>query len=198
MVADWMAAQGVTPIAVESESVASEVMGVSARAMIQALRAGEKGQAPMADLARPSLPGKIPELQKARAGHLTEHPRFRLRRLSKELTQPEALLAELEAKIEERTRRFAPEIKPLDAVPGMDRRVAQGGAGGIGSKPEPISNPGAPVGPGGNVYGNEESAWKRRKRRIRQGNRWLKPTLVQAAWTATHTKNSYLPLALPT
>jgi hypothetical protein len=40
--------------------------------------------------------------------------------------------------------------------------------------------------------GNEESAGKRRKRRITPGNRWLKRTLVQAAWAATHTKNSYL------
>jgi hypothetical protein len=49
--------------------------------MIQALRAGEKDPAPMADLARRSLRGKIPELQKAMAGHLTEHHRFLLRRL---------------------------------------------------------------------------------------------------------------------
>src|SRR5207247_9475120 len=40
--------------------------------------------------------------------------------------------------------------------------------------------------------GNEESAGKRRKRRITPGNRWLKRTLVQAAWAASHTKNSYL------
>jgi len=73
MMADWIVAQGVTPITMESGSMASEVMGVSARAMIQALRAGEKDPAPMADLARRSLRGKIPELQKALAGHLTEH-----------------------------------------------------------------------------------------------------------------------------
>jgi len=40
--------------------------------------------------------------------------------------------------------------------------------------------------------GNEESAGKRQRRRITPGNRWLKPTLAQAAWAASHTKNSYL------
>ena len=106
-------------------SVASEVMGVSSRAMILALLEGEKDPAQIADLARRSLRGKIPELQKALEGHLTEHHRFLLRLLWKELTQQEALIAELEAKIEERTRSFAPEIERLDAVPGVDRRVAE-------------------------------------------------------------------------
>ena len=87
-------------------SVASEVMGVSSRAMILALLEGEKDPAQIADLARRSLRGKIPELQKALEGHLTEHHRFLLRLLWKELTQQEALIAELEAKIEERTRSF--------------------------------------------------------------------------------------------
>src|SRR5260370_5204960 len=100
-------------------------MGVSGRAMIHALMEGEKDPAQSADLARRSLRGKIPELQKALEGHLTEHHRFLLRLLWKELTQQEALIAELETKIEELTRCFAPEIERLDAVPGVDRLVAK-------------------------------------------------------------------------
>jgi transposase len=173
-------------------SVASEVMGVSSRAMIQALLEGEKDPAQIADLARRSLRGKIPELQKALEGHLTEHHRFLLRLLWKELTQQEALLAELEAKIEERTRAFAPEIERLDAVPGVDRRVAEVVLAELGGDMRPFPTHRHLSAWAGMCPGNEESAGKRRKRRITPGNRWLKRTLVQAAWAASHTKNSYL------
>src|SRR5215475_3594564 len=72
-------------------SVASEVMGVSGRAMIEALLEGTKEPAQIADLARRQLRGKIPQLEKALEGHLTEHHRFLLRLLWKELMQQEAL-----------------------------------------------------------------------------------------------------------
>ena len=173
-------------------SVASEVMGVSSRAMILALLEGEKDPAQIADLARRSLRGKIPELQKALEGHLTEHHRFLLRLLWKELTQQEALIAELEAKIEERTRSFAPEIERLDAVPGVDRRVAEVVLAELGGNMSPFPTHRHLSAWAGMCPGNEESAGKRRKRRITPGNRWLKRTLVQAAWAASHTKNSYL------
>jgi len=173
-------------------SVASEVMGVSGRAMIQALLEGEKDPAQMADLARRSLRGKIPELQKAPEGHLTEHHRFLLRLLWKELTQQEALIAELEAKIEELTRCFAPEIERLDAVPGVDRRVAEVVLAELGGDMSPFPTHRHLSAWAGMCPGNEESAGKRRKRRITPGNRWLKRTLVQAAWAASHTKSSYL------
>jgi len=173
-------------------SVASEGMGVSGRAMIQALLEGEKDPAQMADLARRSLRGKIPELQKALEGHLTEHHRFLLRLLWKELTQQEALIAELEAKIEELTRCFAPEIERLDAVPGVDRRVAEAVLAELGGDMSPFPTHRHLSAWAGMCPGNEESAGKRRKRRITPGNRWLKRTLVQAAWAASHTKSSYL------
>ena len=173
-------------------SVASAVMGVSGRAMIQALLEGEKDSVQIADLARRSLRGKIPELQKALEGHLTEHHRFLLRLLWKELTQQEAIIAELEAKIEELTRCFSPEIARLDEVPGVDRRVAEVVLAELGRDMNPFPTHRNLSAWAGICPGNEESAGKRRKRRITPGNRWLKRTLVQAAWAASHTKNSYL------
>jgi transposase len=92
-------------------SVASEVLGVSGRSMIQALLQGEKDPTQIADLAQRQLRGKIPQLEKALEGNLTEHHRFMLRLLWKGLTQQEALIAELEAKIEEVTRPFASAIE---------------------------------------------------------------------------------------
>ena len=100
-------------------------MGVSSRAMIQRLIEGETDSHKLADLARRQLRGKIPELEKALEGKLTDHHRFMLKMLWKELHQQEELIAEFNAKIEEQTRPFAAEIAHLDAIPGVDHRVAE-------------------------------------------------------------------------
>ena len=173
-------------------SVASEVMGVSGRAMIEALIEGTKEPAQIADLARRQLRGKIPQLEKALQGHLTEHHRFLLRLLWKELMQQEALIAELEVKIEEVTRPLAGDVERLDEVPGLDRRVAEVMLAEVGADISPFPTHQKLAAWAGMCPGNEESAGKRRKRRITPGNRWLKRSLVQAAWAASHTKNSYL------
>jgi transposase len=173
-------------------SVASEVLGVSGRATILALIEGKKDPAQMADLAQRQLRGKIPDLVRALEGRLTEHHRFLLQRLWKQLTQEEAPIVELEAKIEQVTDPFTAEIERLDAVPGVDRCVAQVVLAEIGADMKPFPTPRHVAAWAGMSPGNEESAGKRRKRRITPGNRWLKRTLVQAAWAASHAKKSYL------
>jgi transposase len=173
-------------------SVASDILGVSGRAMLQALIEGGKNPAQLADLAQRQLRGKIPELEKALEGHLTDHHRFVLRLLWEHLAQQEKLIAELDARVEEQTRPLAPEIERLDAVPGVDRRVAEVVLAEVGADLQPFPTHQHLAAWAGMCPGNEESAGKRRKRRITPGNRWLKRTLVQAAWAASHTKNSYL------
>jgi transposase len=173
-------------------SVASEVLGASGRAMIEALIEGKKDPAQIADLARRQLRGKIPQLEKALQGRLTEHHRFLLQLLWKQLHQQELLIAELEAKIVELTQPFAAEIARLDAIPGVDRRVAEVVLAELGPDMTPFRTHRHVASWAGMSPGNEESAGKRCKRRITPGNRWLKRTLVQAGWAASHTKNSYL------
>ena len=115
-----------------------------------------------------------------------------LQLLWKQLAQQEELIAELDRKIEEQTRPFAAEIHRLDAVPGVDRRVAEVVLAEVGADMKPFSAHENLASWAGMCPGNEESAGKRRRRRITPGNPWLKPTLAQAAWAASHTKNSYL------
>jgi transposase len=148
--------------------VASAVRGVSGRARIQALLEGEKDSAQIADLARRSSRGKIPELQKALAGYRTEHHRFLLRLLWKQLTQQEALIAELEAKIQKLTRCFAPQMERLDGVPGVDRRVAEVVLAELASDMNPFPTHRHLSAWAGMCPGHEESAGKRRKRRSHQ------------------------------
>jgi transposase len=173
-------------------SVASEVMGVSGRAMIEALIEGKKDPAQIADLARRQLRGKIPQLEKALQGHLSAHHRFLLEFLWKQLRQQELFIAEVEAKIEELTKPFAAQIERLDAIPGVDRRVAEVILAEVGPDMTHFPTHRHVAAWAGMCPGNEESAGKRRKRRITPGNRWLKRTLVQAGWAASHSKNSYL------
>src|SRR5438128_80705 len=173
-------------------SVATDILGVSGRAMLEALMEGQEDPVKLADLAQRQLRGKIPELEKALEGHLTEHHRFMLRMLWKELGQQEELIAELDRKIEEQTRPFANEIERLDAVPGVDRRVAEVALAEVGSDMKPFPTHSHVASWAGMCPGNEESAGKRRRQRLTPGNRWLKRSLVQAAWAASHTKHTYL------
>jgi transposase len=173
-------------------SVATNILGVSGRAMLGALIEGEKDPVKLADFAQRQLRSKIPELEKALEGHVTEHHQFMLRLLWKQLEQLEELMAELDSKIEEQTRPFAREIERLDAVPGVDRRVATVLLAEVGAEMTPFPTPQHLASWAGMCPGNEESAGKRRRSRITPGNRWLKRALVQAAWAASHTKNTYL------
>jgi transposase len=170
-------------------SVASNVMGISGRAMIQRLIEGETDPHKLADLAQRQLRGKIPALEKALEGKLTDHHRFLLKMLWKQLAQQEELIAELDTKIEEQTRPFAAEIERLDAIPGVDHRVADVLLAEVGADTEPFPSDQHLPSWAGMCPGNEESAGKRRRRRITPGNRWLKQTLAQAAWAARHTKH---------
>jgi transposase len=173
-------------------SVATDIVGVSGRAMLTALMAGEESPVKLADLAERQLRGKIPELEKALQGHVTEHHRFMLRLLWKQLAEQEELIAELDARIEEQTRPFADELERLDAVPGVDRRVAEVVLAEVGADMSRFPTHQHVASWAGMCPGNEESAGKRRRGRITPGNRWLKRALVQAAWAASHTKNTYL------
>jgi transposase len=173
-------------------TVASDILGVSGRAMLHALIEGEEDPVKLAHFAQGQLRGKIPELEKALEGHLTDHHRFLLRLLWKQLGEEEETIAELERRIKEQTVPFAQEIELLDAVPGVDRRVAEVVLAEVGADMEPFPTHQHLSKWAGMCPGNEQSAGKRKKSRIPPGNRWLKRALVQAAWAASHTKNTYL------
>jgi transposase len=173
-------------------SVATDILGVSGRAILEALIEGRKDPAQMADLAQRQLRGKIPELEKALEGQVTGHHRFMLQLLWQHLAQQEELIAKLDTRIEEQTRPFADKIERLDAVPGVDRCAAAVVLAEVGADMTPFPSHRHLASWAGICPGNEESAGKRRKRCITPGNRWLKRTLVQGAWGVSRTKDTYL------
>src|SRR5579875_88517 len=145
-----------------------------------------------AALAQGKLRGKIPELRKALKGHVTGHHCLMLELLWKQLSDQEELIAQLGARIKEKIHPFVAQVERLDAVPSVDRRVVEVVRAEVGTDMRPFPSDQHLASWADMCSGNEDSAGKRRRRRITPGNRWLKRTLTQAAWAASHTKNTYL------
>lgn len=172
-------------------SVASDVVGVSGRHMLQAIIGGENDPAQLADLARRRLREKIPQLQEALYGKITEHHRWMLGLLWDQLTATEEFLARLDERIVQLTRPQQPALEKLDAIPGIDRRVAEVVLAEIGPDMSPFPSDAHLASWAGVCPGNNESAGKRRSGKTTKGSRWLRQALIQAAWAASHKKDSY-------
>jgi transposase len=172
-------------------SVASNVVGASGRLMLEAIVAGQDDPAQLADLAKRRLRAKIPQLEQALYGKLTEHHRWMLGLLLDQLKTTEQFIARLDERIAELTRPQQPVLEKLDAIPGVDRRVAEVLLAEIGPDVTPFPTDAHLASWAGICPGNNESAGKKRSGKTTKGSRWLRQALVQAAWAASHKKDSY-------
>jgi transposase len=178
---------------VKLASVASDVLGASGRAMIRAIVSGEGDPVVLADLARCRLRKKIPQLQEALLGEVTAHHRFLLGMLLEQVEFLEGQIARLGARIAEiLPPPFEEAIGRLVTIPGVERRAAENIVAELGPDVAPFPGAGHLASWVGICPGNHESAGKRRSGRTTKGNAWLRVALVQCAWAASHTKNTYL------
>jgi transposase len=173
-------------------SVATDVMGMSGRDMLRALIAGQTDAKKLAELARGRLKAKIPALKKALHGRVTDHHRFMLRMHLDHYEQLEALIAEFSKRIMEKLAPFAQEVELLKTIPGIQERTAQVLLAEIGPELKSFPTAAQLASWAGVCPGNNESAGKRRSGRTRKGNQWLRSALIQMAWAASRTKNTYL------
>jgi transposase len=171
--------------------VATDVLGVSGRKMIAALIDGETDTATMADLACGRLREKIPLLQQALLGKVTDHHRFLLKALMDHLTYLEGQIDRFNQRIEEAARPFEKAITALIPMPGYDRASAQSVIAEIGQDMNQFPTDAHLCSWARVCPGNNESAGKRKSGATGQGNRWLETTLVQVAWAASRKKKSY-------
>jgi transposase len=173
-------------------TVATDIMGVSGRAMLRAIIAGERDPERLADLARRRLRLKRGALIEALHGRVTAHHRFLLERLLRQVEFLEEEIRQFDRRIAELSAPFAEALARLDAIPGINQRIAENVIAEVGHSMAPF--PSAPhlVSWAGICPGKRETAGKSRSARIRKGNRWLSRTLVQAAWAARRKKNCYL------
>ncbi len=154
-------------------SVATDVLGVSGRDMLRALIAGQDDPQALAELARGKLRPKIPQLQSALHGRVTEHHRFLLQLL---------WVARLSGRIvAEMPAPFAEAVQRLATIPGIDERAAENILAEIGTDMDQFPSAGHLASWTGMCSGNRESAGKRQSGRTTKGNCWLRATLVQVA-----------------
>lgn len=181
-------------VAPATADLRSDVLGVSGRAMLLALIAGEQSPEEMAELARGRMKPKIPQLALALEGCFSEHHRFMLKMLWEHLGHLERQIAEFDRRIEEQLRPFLTpqQHRKLDAIPGINRRTIENVIAETGSEMSQFPSERHLASWGGICPGNEESAGKRKRSRATSGNRWLRRALSEAAWAAAHSKETYL------
>lgn len=173
-------------------SVVADILGKSSRMMLERLiEQPDASPDSLAELAHPTMRRKIPRLRLALTHGMTEHHRFLLRQLLEQVDHYDRQIAAFESRIAEMMRPFDEAVRALDAIPGINRRSAQGILAEIGVDMTRFPTAAHLSSWAGLCPGNNESAGKRRSGRCRDGNRWLCQMLVQCAWSAARTKRSY-------
>jgi transposase len=173
-------------------NVVSDVLGVSGRAMLDALVAGETDPEHLAKLARGSLMPKVKPLTEALCGRFTSHHAFLLGQMLTQLDQQAALIARCDVRILEIAKPFEPEIQRLQTIVGVGRRSAEVLVSEIGVDMSQFSTAGHLASWARICPGNYESAGKRRNVSTGTGNNWLRTVLLECAWAAAHSRTSYL------
>ncbi len=174
--------------------VASDVMGVSGRAMITAITRGTSDSGALADLARGSLRKKIPALKQALEGVVNDHHRFLLRQALDQINALDRLIKKMTAEVEQslEPEPLAQARRLLVTIPGVDVQAADVIIAEIGADMSKFPSAGHLCSWAGMSPGNDQSGKKRRKAKTTKGSQWLRTTLVQVAWAASHTKNTKL------
>jgi transposase len=173
-------------------SVATDILGKSGRAMLEALIDGKLLPEQMADMARMRMRSKIPQLKEALTGRFTDHHRFMTRSLLGQVDHIDQQIEAFDKRIEEvmsPLERAA--VKQLDEVPGFDQRTGQNLIAEIGTDMSRFPSARHLASWAGICPGNNESAGKRRSGKTRHANRWLKAALTQSAWAASRKRDSY-------
>jgi len=173
-------------------SVASDVMGVSGRAMLAALIEGHASPAEMADLAKGKLREKREQLVKALEGRVKPHHRFILTELLCQIDNVEEAVSHFDEQIQLLCVPFEAAIALLDTIPGVARQTAEIIVSEIGIDMSRFPSAAHLAAWAGVAPGNNESAGKRRSGKTRKGNQALGVALNQAAHGAAHTKGTYL------
>jgi transposase len=178
---------------IKLSSVATDILGVSGRAMIEAMIEGVEDSRKLAELAKARLKNKKGDLERALRGLIGPHQKLMLETQLKHIDFLDEQIANLDEEVKERMLPFEEDLERLDTIPGVGRRTAEQLLAEIGTNVEEQFPSAAHLCSwAGMAPGNNESAGKRKSGRTRKGNKKLRATLVEAARSAARTKNTYL------
>jgi transposase len=203
-------------------AVASDVLGLSGRLMLEAILAGERNPERLANLAQGRLRTKLAALVEALTGRIQAHHLFLIEQqlghfdfLCQQIeTISQKILDQLERMDADRssasppahpdeqpsvndesgqsTLTYAQALDLLDTIPGVNRRTAEVIIAELGIEMSRFPTAKHAAAWAGVAPGNYESAGKRKSGKSTGGNQALKSALAEAAWAAAHTKQTYL------
>ncbi len=177
---------------IKLDSVISDVVGQSGRAMIEALIAGETDPDKLAALAHRRIRASAAELREALRGRVTKHHRFLLRLHLQQIDVLDTAIAEIDREVDANVEPFRAAITILTTIPGVSDLSARTIMAEIGMDMSRFPTDSHLISWAGLCPRNDESAGKRRSNRMRKGAPWLKTTLIQCAWAAARKNGSYL------
>ncbi len=173
-------------------SVVSDITGMSGRAILRAIIAGETNPEKLLERTTGRLQASQAVLVESLRGRIRSSHRFLLKLHLEQIEQIESAIASLDQEVGSLLEPFRAKVERLTTMPGVSTLVAEVIVSEIGMDMSRFPTSGHLVSWAGLCPRSDESAGKRRSTRVRPGAPWLKTTLVQAAWAAARVKNGYL------
>lgn len=173
---------------IKLSSVASDVLGKSGRAMLEAMIQGQDNPEMLSELAEGKLRSKKVELKKAMHGLMGSHQKLMLDTQLKHIDLLDEIIVKLDREIKERMLPFEEDLELLDTIPGVGIRTAEQILAEAGTDMNQFPFDAHLCSWAGVAPGNYKSAGKRKSGKTRKGNQKLRSALVEAAKAASHTK----------
>ena len=177
---------------IKLDCVATDILGVSGRAMLDALVAGTTDPEVLAELAKGKLRKKLPALREALEGRFEPHHALVIGAILSHLDFLDEHIDRLSDAIEEQLGPFVTGVRLASTIPGVNARTGEVLVAEIGTDMSRFPSAGHLASWAGRCPGNDQSAGKRRSGRSRKGSKWLGIALEEAALAAVATKDSYL------